>query len=183
MVKNTTGGSKTKGQARKLISHTPTTTLRFAEDEEVYSQVTATLGNGMCHVLGIDGKRRLCHIRGKFKGRGKRDNLIVRGNYVLVGKRSWGCDEEVTVKGKVKLPDCDLLEVYSTSDIDQIKVLETSLDWTKFSDDQKSSVKDSEIEFKDNGDEDDYNLLMENFSASESHVININNEEINVDEI
>ena len=41
-----------------------------------------------------DNQKRLCHIRGKFRGRGKRDNLVTRNAYILVGKRDWEGDEE-----------------------------------------------------------------------------------------
>ena len=41
MVKNTTGGSKTKGQARKFVTAAPKNILRISQDElEVYAQVT-----------------------------------------------------------------------------------------------------------------------------------------------
>ena len=48
MVKNATGGSKTKGQGRKFVTAKPSNKLRVSEDPcEVYSQVIKTLGNGM----------------------------------------------------------------------------------------------------------------------------------------
>jgi initiation factor 1A len=100
MVKNTTGGSKTKGQARKLVSFDSKASnkmLRISTDiYEVYAQVTKNLGNGMCHVLCADTKTRLCHIRGKFRGRGKRDNLVGLGSWLLVGIREWEKDKDDT---------------------------------------------------------------------------------------
>ena len=98
MVKNTTGGSKTKGQARKFVNTAkqPTNIRLSNDDAELYAQVTKMLGNGMCHVLCIDGKTRLCHIRGKFRGRGKRDNLLGNNSWLLIGLREWevGKDEK-----------------------------------------------------------------------------------------
>jgi len=38
-------------------------------------------GNGMCDVYCIDGKDRLCHVRGIFRGRARRDNYIEKGLY------------------------------------------------------------------------------------------------------
>ena len=89
MVKNQTGGNKAKGQARKFTNAPASKQgkpLRVAIDIcELYAQITKNLGNGMCHVICIDGVIRLCHIRGKFKGRGKKDNLVGSGSWLLVG--------------------------------------------------------------------------------------------------
>jgi len=71
----------------------------------------------------IDGETRLCIIRKKFKGRSKRDNMITNGSYVLVGVRDW----EVVEVGKKR--KCDLLEVYSSSDIEQIKKYLSPEEW------------------------------------------------------
>jgi translation initiation factor IF-1 len=165
MVKNTTGGSKTKGQARKLVSYDAKSThkaLRLSTDDyEIYSQVIKNLGNGMCHVLSTDGKTRLCHIRGKFRGRGKRDNMIVVGSWILVGLREW----EVGKDDSKKLENCDLLEVYSDLDKERLKTTVTTVNWTTFvSNDTKTTSSKSEIntdniDFSDNLD--DYTFLME----------------------
>ena len=51
MVKNTTGGSKHKGMARKLVNAPISNKIRFSEDDdECYARVVKMLGNGMCHV-------------------------------------------------------------------------------------------------------------------------------------
>jgi hypothetical protein len=187
MVKNTTGGSKAKGQARKSVSQAPSQKIRLAVDEdEVYARVTASLGNGMCEVICIDKKRRLCHIRGIFRGRGKRDNFITRNTYLLIGKRSWEGDEEKVVKGKIKLPNCDLLEVYSDHEMDRIKSMETKdNDWSIFIEEKAIVPCDAsaEIVFNDNVADDDYVKIMADFEEKDSAVININNEIINVDDI
>ena len=108
MVKNVKGGSGHKGQARKFTSTDKftNTKLRLSLDEcELYAQVIKLLGNSMCHVLCQDGKTRLCIIRGKFRGRGKRDNSITNGKWIMVGIRDY--ESEKTDK----LENCDLLEV------------------------------------------------------------------------
>ena len=90
MVKNVKGGSGHKSQARKhvMASSRANHKTRLSENEyEIYAQVTALLGNGMCHVKDIDNKEYLCIIRGKFRGRGKRDNMLIRGKWVLIGIR------------------------------------------------------------------------------------------------
>ena len=187
MVKNTTGGSKAKGQARKSVAPMTQQRLRLAvEAEEFYAKVTAAFGNGMCEVICIDGRKRLCHIRGKFRGRGKRDNFIVHNTYLLIGTRDWEGDEDKYVKGKLKLPNCDLLEVYSDHDMDRIKSLESKdKDWSLFIEEKAVVPCDAtaELIFNDNVADDDYMKIMADFKEADSTVINITNEIIDVDDI
>ena len=173
MVKNTTGGSKTKGQARKFVTAKPSNALRLSQDEyESYAQVIKMLGNGMCHVLCMDGVTRLCHIRGKFRGRGKRDNFISNGSWILAGLREW---EEGKESSKGKLQNCDTV---------------TSVDWSMFvSNDNKFSNltdKDETIEFADDRTE-EYRMLIESqvttSGTGKSLTIITEDEEINVDDI
>ena len=149
MVKNTTGGSKTKGQGRKFVTAPVKNTLRVSTDEcEVYAQVTKILGNGMCHVYCIDGETRLCHIRGKFRGRGKRDNFIGNGSWLLVGLREWELGKEST---SGKLANCDLLEVYDERDKQRLKD-NTIVNWSSFVENDNSNTKlmgDDSIVFAD----------------------------------
>lgn len=120
MVKNTQGGSSHKKYGRKFTTGFKNNKLRISEEEgEIYSIVTKMLGNGMFHCLGIDEKQRLGYIRGKFSGRGKRDNIVDVGKWVLIGLREW--DINSSRGEKEKLQKCDLLEVYSDSDKDRLK--------------------------------------------------------------
>lgn len=148
MVKNTIGGSKTKGQARKHLTCPASHKLRLAEsNDELYAKVTSIFGNGMVEVICIDNIKRICHIRGKFRGRGKRDNFIGRDSWILVGKREWENDEIKMVKGKVKLSNCDLLEVYSDNDINRLKSL-VDIDWSVFTNSESASgVDTNEVSF------------------------------------
>jgi initiation factor 1A len=118
MVKNTTGGKGAKSMASKnVVSNKATSRLRIAEfTGEIYAVVTKYLGNSMFHCHCMDNTLRLGHIRGKFSGRGKKDNIIAPGVWVLIGLREWDSGETTMKKGKVKLPQCDLLEVYSELD-------------------------------------------------------------------
>lgn len=116
MVRNN-GGNKAKKFASKSFNMSDRVT-RFACDEgEIYAVVQRILGNNMCEVLAIDGTNKLCVIRGKFSGKGKRDNCLAKGTWVLIGIREW----EITSKHKQK---CDLLEVYS--DFDKEKLIKNS---------------------------------------------------------
>ena len=115
MVKNDKGGHH-KNRARK--DNTPSVSynkLRVAEEAgEIYAVVVKMLGGGMCHAECIDGKKRLCHFRGKFSGKNKRQNEISMNTWIMVGVREWEADKPVATGGKKEqYNQCDLLEVYS----------------------------------------------------------------------
>ena len=121
MVKNVSGGSNNKKFARKNTAPSGriNSKLRVVEEDgEIYAVVTKIFGGKMCQVQCIDGKTRACIIRGKFAGRGKRDNFISAGTWVLVGAREWECTSKEDQK-------CDLLEIYSDNDR---KKLQSSVD-------------------------------------------------------
>jgi translation initiation factor IF-1 len=162
MVRNTAGGNKAKGFARKTFAKT-SNSLRISQDEsEVYAQVSKILGGSMCHVNDLEGTLLLCHIRGKFRGRGKRDNLIANGTWVLVGLREW---EKEASKGK--LLNCDLLEVYSDYDKERLKNNVTSVDWNNFIvNDNKSDPVEDGFEFASEST-DEYVKLIEEQVAQE----------------
>lgn len=117
MVKNTHGGSKHKSQARKLVNAPQSNKLRLPEcDEECFAIVTKMLGNGMCHVNLLHQNNILenivCHIRGKFRGRNKKSNLISTSSIVLVGLRTW--EKNVSA--------CDLLDIYNSHHIEKLNI-------------------------------------------------------------
>ena len=117
MVKNTHGGSKHKSQARKLVNAPQSNKLRLPEcDEECFAIVTKMLGNGMCHVNLLYQNNILenivCHIRGKFRGRNKKSNLISTSSIVLVGIRTW--EKNVSA--------CDLLDIYNSHHIEKLDI-------------------------------------------------------------
>jgi initiation factor 1A len=189
MVKNTVGGSKAKGQARKFATSKPTNILRLSQDElEVYAQVTKVLGGAMCQCEGIDGKTRLCHIRGKFRGRGKRDNFVVSGSWILIGLRDWEAGKE---NSKGKLENCDLLEIYNEQDKEKLKSTETHINWSNFiANDNKTSNNTNTnnlFEFTDENTEEYHKLIEEQVKNSKKGItLNISendDEEINVDDI
>lgn len=128
MVKNTHGGSGHKKFARKYTNNSSKVNkLRVSEDEgEVYAIVTKMLGNNMFHCHAIDNETKLGHIRGKFTGRGKRDNMVEIGKWVLIGLREWDVSANTSSmlskgKAKAKYQQCDLLEIYSDTDKQRLK--------------------------------------------------------------
>ena len=117
MVKNTTGGSKHKGQARKLVNAPVSNKIRFSEDDdECYAIVSKMLGNGMCHVNVLKDndilENIICHIRGKFRSRNKKSNLVSVGGVILVGLRSWTSSIDA----------CDLLSIYPDHHISSLNL-------------------------------------------------------------
>ena len=118
MVRNTTGGSRHKKQARKNHNASQvrqkTRLKNPSEDCEMYAIITKNFGQGNCEVKCNDGEERMCVIRNKFKGRNKRNNRVDVGVRVLVGLRDW----EVRASGKER---CDLLEVYDDREYEDLK--------------------------------------------------------------
>jgi initiation factor 1A len=111
MVRNTTGGTKTKGLARKHQVKGDSK-LRLPDDElEQVACVTKMLGNGMCEIFTNKNERLIGHIRNKFRGRQKRHNMISTSAIVLIGLREW----ENPIK------NCDILTIYDDSQVNQLK--------------------------------------------------------------
>lgn len=163
MVKNTIGGSGHKKQASKYAGgggeSKVALKLRISESPyELYAQVTSLLGNSMCHVVCQDDKVRLCFIRGKFRGRGKRDNTLTIGKWILVGIRDYE-----TAK-KDKLENCDLLDIYSDLDKDRLQSKVTDVNWHTFlKNDSINSHTEAlfgGVKFTDEREE-EYNTLIE----------------------
>ena len=128
MVKNSTGGNKSKKQARKtaIQNHQPAKEIRKAkEDGEMYAAVSKMFGGKECEVMCLDHKVRRCVMRSKFMFRGKAENNLSVGTMILVGLRDW----EVRHTGSER---CDLLEVYSQSEKERLKQYE-SCDFTAIS--------------------------------------------------
>jgi translation initiation factor IF-1 len=123
MVKNTMGGCNGKKVAHKHAVKSTKSGLRISQNKsEIYGVVKRLNGNTF-DVTCIDEKDRRCFIRGKFKGRGKRDNIIEVDKWVLIGLREFqqAPSELVLVNGKREMEMCDLLEVYSSSEKETLK--------------------------------------------------------------
>jgi len=178
MVKNVKGGSSHKSQARKFAGdanaskqHSKLRTIE--EDGEIYAQITKNYGNGMCDALCIDNITRLCIIRGKFRGRGKRDNTIRVGSWILAGKRDWE-SEKTGEKQK-----CDLLEVYSDFDIERLKK-SVQENWKVFiSTDPVKPLSDEDFLVFSNSNDDEYQRVKQSLeqNATEKISLEISSEE------
>jgi len=116
MVKNTKGGKGSKSLARKLVnsyseSNTKRNIRKHENKYEVFALTTKMYGT-MCEVLTCDGKSYKCHIRGKFRGRSKRNSIVSIGKILLVGFREF---EEPNFKV------CDLLEIYEPNEVNELQ--------------------------------------------------------------
>lgn len=187
MVKNSAGGNKAKGFARKNLVKRDTA-LRVANEEgEIYAQAVKIMGGNLASAIDIDGNPLRAHIRGKFRGRGKRDNFIGPGTWLLVGLHSWESDK---VKPN-EIRNCDILEVYNDSDKTRLKNSVTSVNWSKFiANDTKTlgapdDGDDDEIQFTDEATQEYEQLIAAQALAgtASNTVIMDDGEEINVDDI
>jgi initiation factor 1A len=172
MVKNSTGGNKSKKQGRKyatasLLEQGQQQNVRRAEEKgEIYAAITKIFGGSSCKVICVDGNNRDCIIRHKFTSAGgKRQNMLSIGTWVLVGIRSW----EVRLKGDQK---CDLLEVYTSNEKDRLKQIENNFNfkYLNIASDVSTTNRGGMDEKKDNNnDEDeDYSLTFSNSAVATS---------------
>lgn len=181
MVKNTFGGNKHKGQARKDVVGKQSSRLRLAkEDGEVYACVTKMEGGFLCSVMGADNITRSCIIRGKFRGGKRRDNIIKTGTWVLVGDRDWQSES----KDKKQ---CDLLEVYADSDKERLKTQDPSVAWHVFNSGAESNNDSNETVVFTNSIQSEYVDIMEKeLSTGIKHTVvafGDDDEEVDVDDI
>jgi initiation factor 1A len=160
MVKNQ-GGNKSKKMGRKFINAPIDRRVRKAEEEgEIYAVVTKLLGNGMFHANDCDGKERLCVMRNKFRGRGKRDNMVALGTWVLIGERDY--------EASCSKPKCDLLEVYNDGEKMKLKHSgESIFDKLKSDYDDKNDDGTGDVHFQQ-GDTEKYKELLESDSSDDS---------------
>ena len=187
MVKNLRGGNKTKNQARKNFSQPSNYKLRKSQDiNEIYAVVTKLYGNGRVLIRCNDGLERNCVIRKKFRGRNKRDNEVSIGSFVLAGKREW----ENKKPGKLEV--CDLLEVYTLQDRNELKS-DSSIHWNVLQTEEDSKQNNEEIDFlnignseseeeEENNEETGYNFLNVG-TTTQVNVEDCFGDEVNIDDI
>jgi len=183
MVKNNTGGNKAKGFARKNLVKRDNVLRTVREEGEIYAQAVKIMGGRIASAIDIDGNPLRAHIRGKFSGRGKRDNFIGPGTWLLVGLHDWQTD-----KGNSSgIRDCDILEVYNESDKDRLKNSVTSVNWDKFIANEAktlgSNTQEDILELTDEVTEEYERLISSQVTGGNSNCIITDNEEINVDDI
>jgi translation initiation factor IF-1 len=158
MVKNSTGGNKAKGFARKnQSSGNNTEKLRLPTcDLEKYACVNKLFGNGMCEIYLNDNTRLIGHIRNKFSGSRKRNNLIKQFSVVMVGLREWENPRK----------NCDILCTVEDIQIEQLKQLPNieikNILQMKFTNEtqSKEEITKSNLDFTNETDEDEIRPQM-----------------------
>lgn len=186
MVKNQ-GGNKSKRGARRLMVAPQSKNVREKDPKEhceMYAAMVKLYGGAHCEVICEDGVTRLCVIRSKFRGRGKQDNFMTPGVWILVGLRDW------EVRNTDKKETCDLLCVYREDE--KIKLKANSVgNWDALAcanpDEPQNEIDVSSIMF-DYGNEENA-LLLETIQNQVDMTSNIGNiqsrleDEIDIDDI
>ena len=151
MVKNY-GGNKAKKQGRKFANaaQTLTVTRLSTDNDELYACCSKIYGNGKIGVHCHDGIERICVIRNKFRGRGKRGNTVQIGSWLLVGRRSF---EKVN---DTKKETTDLLTVYSGRDVNNLKQKEM-----QYAEAFKDFEKFGSVEFDNETNKENYEIKFE----------------------
>ena len=171
MVKNTTGGSKHKSSARKHAAPTSYSNkdrLPSSPFERV-ATVEKMLGNGMCQVITMEDRplTLICHIRGKFSGKQKSQNIVTTKSFLMVGLRDW----EAIPK------HCDLLEIltgnYGAALDEPDNIYANDVVFT--------NEEQPEIEGLDRDNDMDINTEL--VTKNSKNVIKVDDEEINIDDI
>ena len=183
MVKNTKGGKGAKGLSRKSentgSSHTEKLRLPTCELEQ-YACVTKMYGNGMCEIYTNDNTKLIGHIRNKFRGRQKRNNIISPNSIVMVGLREW----ENPIK------NCDILCIYDDNQIEQLKYLPQidirnvlHLRNQNYVNKESSNINEDDVQFTNDIDDNIEKIVGENSANTmEEFEIELSNE-IDIDDI
>jgi hypothetical protein len=186
MVKNSTGGNKSKGFARKNMTKRESALRIAREDGEIYAQAVKVLGGAVISAIDVKGNPLRGHIRGKFRGRGKKDNFISPNVWLLVGLHSW--EDTATTSSTIR--NCDILEVYTDADKARLKNSVTSIDWSKFiSNDTKALGKETDHHeehdfiFSDEATQEYENLVFRQATESASAAIMVDDVIIDIDDI
>jgi initiation factor 1A len=104
MGRNQFGGNKQKSMANKNVI----APMRYTNDElELYAKVMKPWGNGMFQVQDNDGNLYMGHVRGKMRGKSKRNNLIKKDDIVMIGLREWESEKK----------NVDILFIYDESQV------------------------------------------------------------------
>jgi|UniRef100_A0A6C0CXB9 initiation factor 1A len=180
MVKNAKGGNKSKKMGRKFLGAPVQKQVRLADPNEpleIYGVVDKLFGHGRFQIKDHTGKQRLVIIPNKFRGRGKRDNTVVLGGWVLVGIREYESSENAK---------CDLLEVYTDAEKQKLKKSSNPIFNQLKSDHDKDIVDDGEFEFSmGNESNEKYEEIIQNTETNNQNTIKFGDdeEEVDIDDI
>ena len=157
MVRNLKGGTGTKALARKHQNSSNNGNVRLPScNAEQFAFVSKIFGHGMCEVFTNDNTRLIAHIRNKFRGRQKRQNIVSSSSIILVGLREW----------ETSPTNCDLLCVYDENDIQFISSLPNAPRniFNRFHNNNNNDLPLA-IDFDNLNDEHNDNLLQHNLTS------------------
>ena len=141
MVKKKTGGNKNKKKKKEDNSNEIERELVLKTDTQEYAQVIKLLGNCRLECKCIDGKTRLCHIRGTMT---KKKIWILVNDLILVSIREFEDSK------------CDALYKYTPKEVNRLKMLGEIPESININDVEKQDDKnDIGIDFDEEGDDDD----------------------------
>jgi translation initiation factor 1A len=107
MPKNKGKGGKNRKRGKNEGDTDDKRELVYKEDGQEYAQVIRMLGNGRLEAQCIDGKKRLCHIRGKMR----KKVWVATGDVVLLGLRDYQ-DDKADVIMKYTADEARVLKQY-----------------------------------------------------------------------
>ncbi len=178
MAKNKLGGNRAKKMGRKYSQVSIQKKTRYSKtSDEIYACCDKIHGGSQISIICTDGKSRLCFIRNKFRGRGRRDNQVNIGTWLLVGRREY----ETTKKG---LEKCDLLEVYNEYDQKNLEQNEVNINWNIFKtvgQIENSTVIDNSIVFTDETEDNTVDETIITGILNEATTVNNNDSESDID--
>jgi len=185
MVRNNNGGNKAKGFARKNLIKRDTGLRVAVENGEIYAQAVKVMGGNIASAIDIDGNPLRVHIRGKFRGRGKRDNFIGPGTWLLVGLHVW--ESNASSSKASGIVNCDILEVYCENDKHRLQNSVTSVNWSIFIANDTKLFRDDntgDVDFVDDDTHEYQELIAAQASSGTSNTLITGDEElVNVDDI
>jgi hypothetical protein len=149
MVKNIKGGSGSKSLSRKVVNsdNSKGSSVRKPESKLEFIAVVSKFFGNTAEITDIEGNKFRCFIRGKFRGRGKRNSIIATGKIILAGFREFESTDS---------KNTDLLTVYDNQEVQELlNIPALNINYLLLLNDNNSSNInniDSNIEFTDTPD-------------------------------
>lgn len=143
----------------------PTGLRKATEPGELYAVVNKIMGGSIVNAIDESGTSIQAIIRGKFRGKRKRDNLISSGSLLLVGLQEWNSSK------------ADILEVYNEHDKNKIISSSPHINWSKLFNYAKGQpTQDDDLVFTN----DEFEFVADNNTSSHQPLVA---EEINIEDI
>jgi translation initiation factor 1A len=108
MVKKKTGGNKNKKKKNETLNQVVERELVFKEENQEYAHITKLYGSCRVEAECVDGKNRLCIIRGTIK----RKVRFKLNDVILVSLREFENNK------------CDIIYQYTPSEVNELKRLD-----------------------------------------------------------